>query len=288
MPEIAFPNLGITIETLSNKAFTIFSFPIYWYGIMLGLGVLGGLMYATHEAKRTGQNPELYYDLLLYLIVACVIGARAYYVAFSWDMYKDNLLEIFNTRSGGLALYGIVIAGLLTTFVYAKVKKMNLGLLIDTMAPGLVLGQAIGRWGNFFNREIFGGYTESLFAMRLLASTVNDIPPSVAEKMLEIDGASYIQVHPTFLYESFLCLVTFLLLNLLKRHKKFNGELIFMYFIMYGIIRFIMEGIRTDYLLLWDTNIRVSQLLSAVLVFCGVSVIAYFRFFKRSKNIPNI
>ena len=163
---IAFPHLGIYLSNVGDHI-TIFGFDIAFYGMIIGLGILAGLLIALDGAKRTGQNPETYYDLVIYAVIFSVIGARLYYVAFSWDMYKDDLKSIFNTRQGGLAIYGGIIAAIITVIVFAKAKKMSAPILFDTAAPGLVAGQMIGRWGNFFNREAFGEYTDSLFAMRL-------------------------------------------------------------------------------------------------------------------------
>ena len=200
---INFPNLGIYLENV-GKSVTVFNFEIAFYGMIIGLGVLAGITMAAILAKRTGQNPDTYYDLATYAVIISVLGARVYYVIFSWDYYKNHLLDIFNLRQGGLAIYGGVIAAIITTYVFSKCKKISFGLLLDTAGPGLILGQIIGRWGNFFNREAFGGYTNSLLAMQLPMDAVRK--SDITEQMLEfaevIDGVTYIQVHPTFLYES--------------------------------------------------------------------------------------
>ncbi len=271
--EVAFPYLGIEIEKLNRVAFSVFGFDVYWYGIILGLGVIAGLLYGIYEAKATGQNPDLYYDFLFYIIFVCIIGSRIYYVIFSWDMYKDDLLQIFNLRQGGIAIYGTVIAGAIGAFVYTRIKKLNFWLFADTCAPALIIGQAIGRWGNFVNREIFGGYTESILAMRYLYDQVDIVPDSVASNLVLIGGASYIQVHPTFLYESLCCLIIFIFMNLYKRHKRFHGEILAIYFIGYGITRAIIEGIRTDQLFIWNTNIPVSQVVSIILIALGILIL---------------
>lgn len=199
---IEFPNLGIHLSSLGDHI-TVFGFDIAYYGIIIGLGILAGIFIAAAEAKHTGQNPENYYDLAIYAVIFSIIGARIYYVAFSWDMYKDNLKSIFNIRQGGLAIYGGVIAAVITVIIFAKIKNLSAPLLFDTAGLGLVAGQMIGRWGNFCNREAFGEYTDGLFAMRLPTDAVrsSDITELMREHMETVEGVSYIQVHPTFLYE---------------------------------------------------------------------------------------
>ena len=166
MPEIWFPHLGIQIEHLSRVIFQIFGYDVYWYGVIIASGVLIALAFAIREAKRTRQNAENYVDIALFGVIFSVIGARLYYVLFSWKLYIDEPLKIFALREGGLAIYGGIIAGVITVIVYTKIKKLNFWLVADTTAPSLILGQIIGRWGNFFNREAFGGYTDNIFAMR--------------------------------------------------------------------------------------------------------------------------
>ena len=205
-------------------------------------------------------------------IVCSLIGARLYYVAFRWDYYKDDLLSIFNIRQGGLAIYGGVIAAIITTFVFSRVKKLSMGLLCDTAGLGLVLGQVIGRWGNFFNREAFGGYTDGLFAMQLPLSAVrsSDVTTDLMNHVVESGGISYIQVHPTFLYESMWNLVLLILLILFTKHKKFDGEVFLLYLAGYGIGRFWIESLRTDQLLIPGIGYPVSMALAALLVVVSV------------------
>ena len=201
--DISFVHLGITIEHLRNSI-SIFGFRIAFYGIIIGIGMLAGLWIAMRDAKRRGQDPDIYLDFALYAIVFSIIGARIYYVIFDWDNYKDNLIQIFNLRAGGLAIYGGVIAAVLTLLVYTRVKKLSFFSMADTGCLGLITGQIIGRWGNFFNCEAFGGYTDSLFAMRIRRELVNEsmITQDLLDHLIVQDGAEYIQVHPTFLYES--------------------------------------------------------------------------------------
>lgn len=276
---IEFPNLGIHLENV-GKTLTIFQFDIAYYGIVIGLGIVAGLLVAMYVAKRTKQEPENYIDLAMFAVVFGIIGARIYYVVFSWDMYKDHILSIFNIREGGLAIYGGVIAAVITVFVFARVKKLSAPLLLDTAVFGLVTGQMIGRWGNFFNREAFGEYTDNLFAMRLPLDAVRSTS-DVTEKMwahLEtIDGVDYIQVHPTYLYESIWCLLVLVLLFIYLRHKVFDGEVFLVYLAGYGIGRFWIEGLRIDQLLLPGIGLPVSQVLAGVLVIVSVILIIVFR-----------
>lgn len=271
---IHFPHLNIHLEHV-GKSISIFGFDIAYYGIIIGIGIMAGLALALHEAKRTKQNTEIYYDLVIYGFICSIIGARAYYVIFSWDNYKDNLLRIFNLREGGLAIYGGVIGAVLTMFVYARIKKESFGIILDTVAPALILGQCIGRWGNFFNREAFGEYTNQLFAMQLPADAVrwSDITEKMLENLEVIDGISYIQVHPTFLYESLWNLGVLIFLLIWRKYKKFNGEIFLCYLFGYGIGRFWIEGLRTDQLLLPKIHYPVSRLLAAVLVIVSITII---------------
>ena len=279
---IAFPNLGITIEHL-NKSFSIFGFPVAYYGLLIGIGIFAGIFMAVREAKVTGQNVEDYYDFALYAVIFSIIGARIYYVIFEWDSYKNDLLQIFNLRAGGMAIYGGIIAAVITLIVFAKKKKLSIGLMLDTGGLGLILGQIIGRWGNFVNREAFGGYTDGLLAMQLKMSEVYSayITDDIAQHIQTINGVDYIQVHPTFLYESLWNIGVLIFLILFKKHKKFNGEVFCFYLILYGIGRSWIEGLRTDQLKVGD--IAVSQVLSILLVL-GVSIFVIWKHMKLRKE----
>ena len=169
--QINFPNLGIFLEHV-GKNFSVFGFEIAFYGITMATGILVGYLIAAKEAKRTGQNPEDYLDMLFYAVFFAIVGARLYYVIFSWDHYKDHLLSILNLRQGGLAIYGGIIGAFATVYFFAKKRKLSFAQMLDTACPGLAAGQVIGRWGNFFNREAFGDYTDGLFAMQLPVSAV--------------------------------------------------------------------------------------------------------------------
>lgn len=266
---IAFPNLGIYLENVPRH-FTIFGFEIAFYGLIIGVGIIAGIQTAAWLAKRTGQDPDVIWDFAIYAVIFSIIGARIYYVVFAWDFYKDNLLGIFNIRNGGLAIYGGVIAAFATLFIYSKIKKLNAFRIGDTAVPGLILGQAVGRWGNFTNREVFGEYCDGLFAMQLPVEAVRarDISENIAVHIPS--GADYILVHPTFFYESMWCLAVFVLMLVYWKHKKFEGEICLLYFGGYGIGRFVIEGIRTDTLFIPGTTIAVSQVLSLLMVLFAV------------------
>lgn len=271
--DIAFPNLGITIPELP-KGITIGGFTIACYGIIIAIGMLAGLWIACFQAKRTGQNQETYLDFAIYAIIFSLIGARIYYVVFSWEHYKDDWRQIFNIRAGGLAIYGAVIAGILTAVIYCKVKHYRFFRLADTAVAGLILGQIIGRYGNFFNREAFGEYTDSLFAMRLKLDQVNSnaVTSLMREHLQTIDGVSYIQVHPTFFYESLWNVGVLILILIFTKRKKFDGEIFLLYLVGYALGRVWIEGLRTDQLQIGSTGIAVSQVLSAAIAVVGIVI----------------
>ena len=267
--DIAFPNWNIYLENVP-KTFSVFGFEIALYGVLIGLGIIAGVLLAAHVAKLEKVNPDIVWDFIIYAIIFSVIGGRLYYVIFSWDMYKDDLLQIFNTRNGGMAIYGAVIAAFITLFVYCRIKKLNFLQIADICVPGLVLGQVIGRWGNFTNREVFGEYTDSLLAMCLPIDAVRSRDISANIAMHIVDGTNYIQVHPTFIYESLWNLALLCIMLLYRSHKKFEGEMWIVYLGGYGLGRFWIEGIRTDQLYLMGTTIPVSQLLAVVLVVIAI------------------
>lgn len=268
---IIFPHLHLYLRHVP-KSIHVFGFEIALYGIVIATGMVLATLLVMAVARRTGQTPDDYLNLAILGIIISVICARLYYVAFSWDLYKDHPLSILNIRQGGLAIYGGVIGAVFSAWLYARIKKLNMRLVFDTAVLGLVLGQIIGRWGNFFNREAFGGYTDGLLAMRLPVSAVraSDISSALAEHQMTIDGIQYIQVHPTFLYESLWNLALLILLLIWTRHKKFNGEVFCLYLVGYGIGRAWIEGLRTDQLLIPGTSLAVSQVLSVILAALGV------------------
>lgn len=273
--EINFPNLEIYLDHV-GKNISIFGFSIAYYGIVIVTGMMIAIWIAQREAKRTGQNPEQYLDLAMIGIAAGILGARIYYVIFAWDYYKDDLLSIFNIRQGGLAIYGGIIGACIAVVIYSRKKKQNFSLLMDTASMSIVFGQIMGRWGNFFNREAFGDYTNNLFAMQLPVSAVraNEITQKMWDHVVTVNGVEYIQVHPTFLYESLWNVGVLLFLFWFRKRKKFNGEVFLMYLIGYGLGRIWIEGLRTDQLLLPVVGLPVSQLLSGCLVVgCTILVV---------------
>ena len=276
VPAIRFPGLGIEIEHLPTGIMLPIGggFEVKYYGILIGLGVICGYALACYCGRREKISSETISDFLIYALIFSIIGARLYYVVFTWDYYKERPLQIPNLRGGGLAIYGGVLAAFLTLYVFTRVKKISFLQMADCCIPGLPLGQAIGRWGNFFNREAFGGYSDNLLSMQILKQDVYSgyITPEINSHLVTLQGAEYIQVHPTFLYESLWDIGVVIILLIAHRHKKFNGQLFFMYLGLYGLGRFFIEGLRTDQLTIGSTGLAVSQLLSVVLVM--ISVIA--------------
>lgn len=281
--QIYFPHLGIFLEHV-GKSFSVFGFEIAYYGCTMALGILVGYLLAAREAKRTGQNPEDYLDMLLYAVIFALVGARIYYVVFSWDNYKNDLLSIFNLRQGGLAIYGGIIGAFLTVYFFTKKRKLSYTKMLDTACVGLVAGQIIGRWGNFFNREAFGDYCDGLFAMQLPVSAVRkgEITQKMWDNLQTIGGIDFIQVHPTFLYEGLWNLGVLLFLYWYRDRKKFQGELVLWYLTLYGAGRFWIEALRTDQLLIPGIGFPVSQLLGAVLALAGL--LAIFAGHQKHKN----
>lgn len=283
--DISFPNLGITLDHV-GKTISVFGFEVAYYGIIIGIAILIGFWIAMSEAKRTRQNPEDYLDMGIIGVIIGIAGARIYYVVFSWDMYKDDLLSIFNLREGGLAIYGGVIGAVVAVLICARWKGLSAPQIFDTISLALINGQMLGRWGNFFNREVFGEYTDCLFAMRLPLDAVRsrDVSELMRENMETINGVSYIQAHPTFLYESLWCCMIFVILLIYRKRKKYEGELFLLYLFGYGMGRIWIEGMRTDQLFIPGTSLPVSQMLSAVLVLVTGGLLLYLR--KNHKRMP--
>ena len=282
--DIAFPHLEIYLKNVP-KSFEVFGISIAVYGMVIAFGMMAGVLLAAYDAKKTGQDPDIYWDFALYAIFFSIIGARIYYVVFSWDYYKDHLLDVFKLRQGGLAIYGGVIAAFLTLFIYGKRKKVSFFQMGDTGTKGLVLGQIIGRWGNFFNREAFGGYTDNLFAMRLPVEAVRSSDVTLEIMSHVEEGLSYIQVHPTFLYESLWNTALLFLMLWLEPRKKFQGEVTCMYLCGYGVGRFFIEGLRTDQLLIPGIGLPVSQLLAFFMsIVFGLCILVFEWKFRKKKN----
>lgn len=305
---IFFPNLGITLKNVGDHI-SIFGLEIKFYGIAITLGFILAYILVCREAKRTDQDPEQYLDLLLVLIIPTILGARLYYILFRLDAYivkgsfKDTILGMLNIRGGGLAIYGGIIAGVITGYIFTKVKKMNFWQTADTVTFGLLIGQIIGRYGNFFNREAFGGYTDSKFAMAIpleyyrqegsFSGLIRD--GIISQEMLDhtkvIEGIECIMVHPTFLYESAWNMMLLIFLFVWRKHKKFQGEFAFIYIAGYGIGRFLIEGLRSDSLMIGASGLKVSQMVGLCCFLAGAAVLVwnYIRYYKKGKsNIEKI
>ena len=248
---IKFENLGLTFN-ISRSAFSIFGIDIYWYGIIIATGLILAFIYATREAEKTGLKQDDLLNMFIIAVPCAIIGARLYYVIFSFSDYRSNLSDIFKIREGGLAIYGGVIAAFLTVLIYCKRKKINLNKVLDILAVGLLIGQSIGRWGNFVNGEAFGSETASVFAMTIIT-----------------DGSEIAKnVHPTFLYESVWNFIGIIFLLLYKRKKAFDGELFSLYLFWYGLGRFFIESLRSDSL--YIGSLKVSQLVSLLILILGI------------------
>ena len=287
-PDIYFVHLGIKLNEV-GKSINVFGVEIAFYGMIIAFGMLLAIGYVLLEAKRTNQKLDYYYDLAIAAIIFGIIGARIYYVIFEWDLYKNDLLSIFNLRNGGLGIYGGIILGAIAAFVYCKIMNISFLKVTDTALPAVLIGQMIGRWGNFFNREAFGEYTNGLFAMRLKVEEVSGvISKTIEEHTINVSGVNYIQVHPTFLYESFACLVLFIIIMILKRHKRFHGEITCYYMIGYGIIRFMIESLRTDQLTfaIFKQRIAISQVVSVTIVL--IAFIMYLVFMKKNATEKDV
>lgn len=279
-PDIWFYNLGIKLESVRKVAFSVFGFDVYCYGLCIALAMLAGYFVTLDQARRTGQNKELYSDFVLPGILFAVCGARLGYLIF--DDY-GTVLDFFRFRDGGLQIYGGIAAGLAVVFVFTKIKKISLLTFTDTCVRGLALGQAIGRWGNFFNREAFGKACEGLFAMRMKLSQVK-ATGSIADgarefiyngsvyPIISFNSTDYIQVHPTFLYESLWNIGLFIILTvMLGRGCNSKGRLTAVYSVGYGLGRFWIEALRTDQLKLF--GLPISMAVSVVLIIMGIIIL---------------
>ena len=262
---------------MNPVAFELFSQPIRWYGIIIAGGVLVAFFVSYIIAKKKGLDFDIITDGFLWSFPFAIVGARLYYVAFEWPYYSQHPLEILNLRQGGLAIYGGIIGGFICMVIFSKIRKISLLLMADTVVPGLLIGQIIGRWGNFFNREAFGGYSDGLLAMQIRVDEAAYSTQDLLDKAVTIDGTQYIQVQPTFLYESLWNLGVLIIILLYRKYKKFDGELFMMYLFGYGIGRFIIESFRTDQLLLPYIGLPVSQVLSACLAVFALIVMIYKR-----------
>ena len=259
MGAITFPNLGISVNP-SRVAFNVLGKDIYWYGIIIAAGFLLAVIYAMRRAPSFGLNEDNILDMLFVAVPLAIVCARLYYCIFYWDLYRDNPIAILYVWEGGLAIYGGVIGAVIGVAIFCRVKKLPIGPLLDVGSLGLLIGQMIGRWGNFMNREAHGAVTDSFFKMGIADAAGNVI---------------YYQ--PTFLYESVWNLVGFVALHFYSKRRKFDGEVFLLYLAWYGLGRAWIEGLRTDSLYLFNTGIRVSQLLAALSCVAAIAVLIYVR-----------
>lgn len=272
---IIFPGLNIVFNSV-GRSFEVFGFQIAFYGVVIAFGMVMATLFISYNAKSYGESSDLFFDMTGLAIISGVIGARIYYVVFSWNMYKDDLISIVNLRAGGLAIYGGIIGGIVMVFFYSKKKNIHFLRSADILMPGVLIGQVFGRYGNFFNREAFGGYSSGLFRMGLPIDGVrslNDITEVMMENAKVIDGVKFVFVHPTFLYESAWNLCTFVILYILGRKKHKEGMIFALYLLFYGVGRFFIESLRTDQLKIANTNIPVSMVVSLLCVLTALVIL---------------
>lgn len=276
--ELSFPGLGINGWKINPVAFSFGeSFSVMWYGVVIALGMLMAIAYASYRCKQQGIKIDDLIDIAIFTIFFGVIGARLYYVAFNPSGFK-TIGDVLNLRSGGLAIYGGIIAGAITVVIVCLIKKLNWRKLFDAVGPGVMIAQAMGRWGNFFNGEAYGSVTSlpwrmcsPKFASELL---VNDQAPITTEQYQQL-LTGQLGVHPTFLYESLWNVIGFVLINIFFKKKKFDGQIALYYFAWYGFGRMFIEGLRTDALFIGNTGIRVSQLLGFLLFALATALIIF-------------
>ncbi|MBS4200325.1 prolipoprotein diacylglyceryl transferase [Bacillus sp. FJAT-49732] len=254
------------IEPINPIAFKLGPFPVHWYGIIIGIGIAVALILVVRESERRGLHKDTFPDLLIWAIPIAIISARIYYVIFEWEHYSQHPEQIIQIWEGGIAIHGALIGSVLTTIIYAKRKGLSFWKLADIAAPSIIIGQAIGRWGNFINQEAHGGEVSRAFLENL------HLPQFIIDQMY-IKGEYY---HPTFLYESVWDLIGFIILILLRKANLRRGELFLTYVIWYSVGRYFIEGLRTDSLML-TSGLRMAQVLSLVLIIGSIIIIIYRR-----------
>ena len=281
---ICFSKLHIFFRHV-GQSFSLFGIDVAYYGVVIACGMVIAGAFVLYDANRKGQVYDDYLDVLIWGLIVGIFGARAYYVIFSWEEYRGHLLDILNFRQGGLAIYGGILGGIIGAIIVCRYKKMHFFDVADSVCMGLLIGQLFGRWGNFFNREAFGGYYDGLLSMQIPVDAVrdlSDVTPEMMDHLVEMDGISFISVHPTFLYESLWNLGVFLILFFLRRDKKFDGQIWFMYLALYGLGRIWIESLRTDQLKIPGTFIPVSIALSMVLILISaVYLITHYVMYKK-------
>lgn len=277
--QVSFPGLGIFDLTIDRIAFSVHLFgydiAIYWYGILIALAFISGLVLALRQARQFNLTEDDVLDVFLLAVPLSLVGARLYFVLFSWSRYADDWRRILDVRDGGLGFYGGVLGGILALLLTAKRKHLHFSHFLDFFAPYLALGQAIGRWGNFFNQEAFGVATDLPWGM-ISEGTVH---------YLQAIGYPYAKspVHPTFFYESLGNILIFLFLMKRRKHSTLRGETTAFYLFFYGLLRFFTEGLRTDSLYVGDSDIRISQLLSALMML-GSACFLLWHYLQRKKH----
>ena len=260
--EISFPGLGITLNP-SRIAFYIGGKAIYWYGIIIAVGFLLAVCYAMYRAKDFGLTQDNVIDMLIFAVPLGIIGARLYYCAFSWDYYSANPVKILYIWEGGLAIYGGVIGAVIGLALNSLIHRVPAAPMLDIGGMGLLIGQSIGRWGNFFNREAFGTASDGLLRMGIMDAYGN---------------ITY--HHPTFLYESAWNLLGFFIISRASYKRRYDGQVWIMYLGWYGLGRLFIEGLRTDSLYVGNTNLRISQLVAGLCLLAAVILLFYFKVFK--------
>ena len=255
---ISFPGLGIDIDPV--RQFSLGPLTIHMYGIVIALGLVLAAVYCMRRAPKFGLTEDHVLDGVLWVTPFAILCARAYYCAFSWELYADNPVSVLYIWQGGIAIYGGVLGAVLGIIVFCKIKKLSLGATLDLVLLGFLIGQSIGRWGNFFNREAFGAETESFLRMGLYDTVTGSV----------------VYHHPTFLYESVWNALGFVVLHFLSKKREYDGQIALGYAFWYGLGRFFIEGLRTDSLYIPGTAIRVSQLLAAISCLTAAAVLVYF------------
>ncbi len=284
---VVFEGLGIEFD-LPSIAFSIGNFDVHFYGIVIALGFGLAVLYGGRGAWKWKMSLDGMTDVLIWGTIFGIIGARIYYVAFMWDYYSQNLKEIPMIHHGGIAIYGGIIGALIGAAIGCKIGKINFLNLLDLGALGLLIGQGFGRWGNFFNQEAFGANTTTaLFRMwsPKIQATLQETAAELSAKGMEVNPE--LPVHPTFLYESVWCFISFIILHIIvTKHRKFKGEIFMLYGVLYGAERMVVEGMRTDSLYVANTTIRVSQLLSGVIVIFALAFFIYFMIRCKKGTLP--
>ncbi len=273
---LSFPGLGIGEFEVNSVAFSVFGISIAWYALIITFGLVLAIVYTMYRAKQIGIKYEEIIDFAIFVVPFGILGARIYYVLCELDRYK-SFWEIFDIRSGGLAIYGGIIAGAITVFVVCRVKKISFPAFGDCIVPGLIMAQSIGRWGNFMNVEAFGSVTDAPWRMcspSVASYLANNVGIDAETYSAILDGS--LGVHPTFFYESFWNLIGFIAINFFYKHKKYDGQIILLVFGWYGLGRAWIEGLRTDSLYIPGTALRVSQVLALLIFVACLGMLIYF------------